>query len=300
MAFADEINYEKISTINKKERKSAKLVTLDPGFYNVLIEHLKKLQGEYNTRFLESPTSTEALLLNNEICKLDNMIKEIYTRRERKIILAALDTNSTPNLRKMLDHEQDLYKSITQILNEYRTGVLEQKPLPACATLPTSESNIEHVQTTQIASELTAQPSIEQAKTNSDDAPEYEHHEEPEILVEDKQELEFEPESDQDPEPEGELKEKPDQELEQTLESELEREPEPEQEQEQSQDRSDVEEQEEGEENILVHVLEEIEPFVGTDLVTYNLQKEELATIPKTVAELLMRNNKVRIVEANL
>jgi DNA replication initiation complex subunit (GINS family) len=90
MAFADEINYEKISTINKKERKSAKLVTLDPGFYNVLIEHLKKLQGEYNTRFLESPTSTEALLLNNEICKLDNMIKEIYTRRERKIILAAL------------------------------------------------------------------------------------------------------------------------------------------------------------------------------------------------------------------
>ena len=46
MAFEDEINYEKISQINKKERKTSRLTDIDSEFYSALIVHLKKLQKE--------------------------------------------------------------------------------------------------------------------------------------------------------------------------------------------------------------------------------------------------------------
>ena len=57
---------------------------------------------------------------------------------------------------------------------------------------------------------------------------------------------------------------------------------------------------EDNSEQVLVQVLEDIEQFVGTDLITYNLHKEDLATIPKEIAQILQNNNKVRVVEPNL
>ena len=229
MAFKDEINYEKISQINKLERKSSKLTILDPEFYDVLIKHLKKLQEEYNKKYLEAPTSTEALLLNNEICKLDNIIKEIYTRRERKIILSALDTNSKPNFRQMLEHEQKLYEVITNILDEYRNDVLNDKAKPTCVEPPTSEeaTPIEPDSEPDTVTESQAQTPTEEIK--------------PESATNDQ-----------------------------------------------------------SEDDALILVLEEIEPFVGTDLVTYNLHKEDLVTVPKSIAEILTKNNKVKLIEPTI
>ncbi len=231
MAFKDEINYEKISQINKKERKTSKLTTLDPEFYNVLITHLNLLQEEYNKKHLENPTSTEALLLNNEICKLDGIIKEIYNRRERKILLSALDHGAKIDVRNMLEHEQRLYNTTVGLLKKYRSEILSQKPSPVCDR----------------------------------------------------------PDKIQASEPEGEQQE-PETKIEYTenlkagkLEAE-----------EAERDEAEAPEQ------ILVHVKEDIEPFVGPDLITYNLHKEDLATIPKKIAEILLRNNKVSIVEPSI
>ena len=53
-------------------------------------------------------------------------------------------------------------------------------------------------------------------------------------------------------------------------------------------------------EQILVHVLEDFEPFVGTDMVTYSLHKEDLVTIPKQNADILEKNNKVKLVEPKI
>jgi DNA replication initiation complex subunit (GINS family) len=53
-------------------------------------------------------------------------------------------------------------------------------------------------------------------------------------------------------------------------------------------------------EQILVHVLEDLEPFVGTDMVTYSLHKEDLVTIPKQNADILEKNNKVKLIEPKI
>ena len=251
MAFKDEINYEKISQLNKKERKSSKLIPLDPNFYKELIEHLKMLQDEYNKKYLESPTSAEALLLNNEICKLDNMIKEIYSRRERKIVLSALDINTPPNFKQMLEHEQKLHRSITKLLGDYREVVLNQKPAPECETLEKSQTqNIHPIDTSPKSPSPEQEPPPE-----SHPIPVFQEKSKPTATVSPPEETS-----------------KPKSEVNQTTD----------------------------EEQAIVLVLEDLEPFKGTDLVTYNLQKQDLATLPKSIAELLNKKNKVRILETKV
>jgi len=271
MAFEDEINYEKISQINKKERKSSKLVNIDPQFYLVIITHLKKLQEKYNKKYLESPTSTEALLLNNEICKLDNLIKEIYTRRERKIILTALDTNSTPNFKQMLEHEQRLYQNITKILNDYREEVLNQKPNPSCAEVMRTKSTIT--------------PTVSVSETvKTDITPETT----PQISQDIKDAIaDLLPPSDVQPE---HAKAPPD--LSDQSESQKIRKA--------TKATKVKEESEDTTDKIVVYIMEDLEPFVGADALTYNLHKEDIATIPKSNAEILCKNNKARIVESNI
>jgi len=47
--------------------------------------------------------------------------------------------------------------------------------------------------------------------------------------------------------------------------------------------------------HVLVHVLEDLPPFAGID-VTYRLKKEDVVTLPKTIAEILVGRGKARIV----
>jgi DNA replication initiation complex subunit (GINS family) len=263
MAFKDEINYEKISQINKKERKTSKLTNLDPEFYFALISHLNILQEEYNKKHSENPTSTEALLLNNEICKLDGIIKEIYNRRERKILLSALDHGAKIDVRNMLKHEQKLYSTIINLLKEYRSEILSQKPNLVCDK-PDEKMGFDSEEIPQeIETELESNTSIENNITELSSEPGEEYTEPSKLNVT------GEDEKDQTKIEGSEISDK------------------------------EVTEAE-GSEQVLVHVKEDIEPFVGPDLVTYTLHKEDLATIPKTIAEILIRNNKVSIVEPSI
>jgi DNA replication initiation complex subunit (GINS family) len=47
--------------------------------------------------------------------------------------------------------------------------------------------------------------------------------------------------------------------------------------------------------HVLVHVLEDLPPFAGID-TTYRLKKEDVVTLPKTIADILVGRGKARIV----
>ena len=269
MAFKDEINYEKISQINKKERKTSKLTNLDPEFYLALISHLKELQEEYNKKYIESPTSMEALLLNNEICKLESIVKEIYTRRERKVLLAALDLGVNSDLRNMLEHEKRLYQSLVDTLNGFRSKILNQKPNHVCEEL---ESKIYETKDKV----MSVEPGDGEPERSTEDfeiAPD-----KTEIIG---TELEVVPEQ--------EHKHKSEYNQEQT---------------DQSNSKPEYVESVKNDEvsamdndTVLVYVLEDLKPFVGIDMLTYQLKKEDLVTLPRKNAEILKKNNKINLVE---
>jgi DNA replication initiation complex subunit (GINS family) len=48
--------------------------------------------------------------------------------------------------------------------------------------------------------------------------------------------------------------------------------------------------------HVLVHVLEDLPPFAGID-TTYNLKKEDVVTLPKTIAQILVDRGKARVVQ---
>jgi DNA replication initiation complex subunit (GINS family) len=48
--------------------------------------------------------------------------------------------------------------------------------------------------------------------------------------------------------------------------------------------------------HVLVHVLEDLPPFAGID-TTYRLKKEDVVTLPKTIAQILVDRGKARIVQ---
>lgn len=48
--------------------------------------------------------------------------------------------------------------------------------------------------------------------------------------------------------------------------------------------------------HVLVHVLEDLPPFAGLD-TTYHLKKEDVVTLPKTIAEILVSRGKARLVQ---
>jgi DNA replication initiation complex subunit (GINS family) len=48
--------------------------------------------------------------------------------------------------------------------------------------------------------------------------------------------------------------------------------------------------------HVLVHVLEDLPPFAGID-TTYRLKKEDVITLPATIAKILVDRGKARIVQ---
>lgn len=48
-------------------------------------------------------------------------------------------------------------------------------------------------------------------------------------------------------------------------------------------------------EHVVVHILEDLPPFAGID-TTYHLKKEDVVTLPKTIAQILVDRGKARIV----
>jgi len=48
--------------------------------------------------------------------------------------------------------------------------------------------------------------------------------------------------------------------------------------------------------HVVVHVLEDLPPFAGID-TTYHLKKEDVVTLPQTIAKVLVDRGKARIVQ---
>ncbi len=48
--------------------------------------------------------------------------------------------------------------------------------------------------------------------------------------------------------------------------------------------------------HVIVHILEDLPPFAGLD-TTYHLKKEDVVTLPKTIAEVLVSRGKARLIQ---
>lgn len=124
------ITYESLYDILRKEKSQEELQKLDQNFFSFVAEYLNTKK-----QILESQESKDSIFASAEIQKtrkqLENsqkILKELYERRENKIIQMALFSSraeSRIDHELMLKEELEFYNSIISTLNSFRTSILD-------------------------------------------------------------------------------------------------------------------------------------------------------------------------------
>ena len=123
------VTYESLYDMLRKEKSQEELQKLDQNFFSFVAEYLNTKK-----QILESQESKDSIFASTEIQKtrkqLENsqkILRELYERRENKIIQTALFSSradSKINHELMLNEEIELYNSIMSTLNRFRSSII--------------------------------------------------------------------------------------------------------------------------------------------------------------------------------
>jgi len=125
------ITYETLYELLRKEKFRQELQKLDENFFKDVINYLEEkktiLQSQEKKDSIFAPSNIQKT--RKQLDNLQKIIKEFYERRETKIIQLAVfssRTNSTiQDYSAMLEEEKELYKSIVDELNSFRSSILK-------------------------------------------------------------------------------------------------------------------------------------------------------------------------------
>jgi DNA replication initiation complex subunit (GINS family) len=120
------ITYETLFDLLRKERSLEELQPLDPQFWNYVVDYLQERK-----KFFEGTSSIEQEKTRFQLQNIKRIVKEIYERRERKIISLALNVNKTENTtffdtKHMLAEEKLLFHETVKLLTKYKHNILTQ------------------------------------------------------------------------------------------------------------------------------------------------------------------------------
>ncbi len=124
------ITFDNLYESLRLEKYKPELQKLDNKFFNKILEYL-----EDKKNILKNQESKDSVFASDSIIKtkrqLENtkmIIKEIYEKREAKIINLALfnsrSAGSVQDTEALLDHERDMYNFLVSGLNSFRINVL--------------------------------------------------------------------------------------------------------------------------------------------------------------------------------
>lgn len=213
--MADEITYNVLRNRQKEEDDEPGVTRLEANFYRRVRERIATLHEEYRQAQREDPADQRTRMLLDEINKMEDTLEELYHRRQRKIVRAAIARarGGDPDVENLTPPERDLFDSLVETLDDHKDRTLE----------------------TEVEAPERAEP--ETPPEPDDDG-----------------ETDDEVASDDEPsEPDG--------------------------------DGGAVE-------RVMVRVLEDLEPFVATDMETYDLTEDDVVNLPVEQARVLCRRGK--------
>ena len=122
------ITYETLFELLKRERERTDLLKLEPTFFSDTIAYIKDkkkiLEAKNDSVFaIEERKKTERQLEN-----IYKILKELYERREKKIISIALDKSRTKSnlidTTALLKEEKAVFEALAGLLDTYREAIL--------------------------------------------------------------------------------------------------------------------------------------------------------------------------------
>lgn len=141
------ITYESLYELFRREKVRPELQKLDENFFKDIINYLDDKKS-----ILESQTKKDSIFSNIEVEKtkkqlegIKRMIKELYERRESKIIQLALlasKTNNNQDLNTLLPEEKMFYEEILKTLNKTKSNILSNL---LNSKMPTMSEDIKNI-----------------------------------------------------------------------------------------------------------------------------------------------------------
>jgi len=125
------ITLETLYDILRNEKKKEDLQKLEATFFIDVVQYLREKQAllESKRQSTEVFAAGERDKLDYELRSITRILKEIYEKREKKIIDITLNKSRTGSdlidTSSMLHLERGFYQKVLKTLDEYRRGVLE-------------------------------------------------------------------------------------------------------------------------------------------------------------------------------
>ncbi len=126
------ITYETLFDVLRAEKRREDIQQLPPNFFQDVVAYMRQKKEIIVKREHESGIENydEIKKLNIQFENVQKIIKEIYERREKKILMVALNKSrtrvSTVAMDSLLPQEQEFYEQTTRLLDAYRLDVAEK------------------------------------------------------------------------------------------------------------------------------------------------------------------------------
>ena len=194
------ITLETLYDILRNEKKREDLQKLESTFFIDVISYMREKQAFLATKKDEDDlfASGEKAKLEYEIRSIKRILKEIYEKREKKILDIALNRSRTGSeiidTSAMLREEKEFYERILDTLDKFRQGIimnLFKGELPSLLDLSRVCFEVEKPEEKKIKLE----PKLERATLPAEDSLETSESEEPEEETAETEETKDEPES---------------------------------------------------------------------------------------------------------
>ncbi len=123
------ITYETLYEILRREKFRKELQPLDKTFFKNVTQYINEKTSILNSQESKSSifSSLETQKTRRQLENIQRILKELYERRESKIIQIALFASRTQQAKEtaaMLEEEKSLYNNILSTLNTHRTSIL--------------------------------------------------------------------------------------------------------------------------------------------------------------------------------
>lgn len=160
------ITYETLYELMRQEKNRDEIQQLDPSFYDDVLVYLREKQQYLDACLAKSDlfSVSEREKTGQQIQNAKRLLRELYERREKKIIDLALNKSRTNsgliNTAQLLAQEIELYERFVAVLNQGRDGVLV-RVLALQNGTPSSSFSASSVSSPQVSSQVVQQSSFD-------------------------------------------------------------------------------------------------------------------------------------------
>ncbi|MBS3095988.1 hypothetical protein J4480_00950 [Candidatus Woesearchaeota archaeon] len=122
------ITYETLFELLKRERERVDLQKIEPEFFSNTISYIKDKKKIIEAKSDSVFASEERKKTERQLENIYKILKELYERREKKIISLALDKSRTKSnlidTTALLKEEKVVFDALTGLLDNYREAIL--------------------------------------------------------------------------------------------------------------------------------------------------------------------------------